>query len=744
MPKARKRKTPVSFTNDHSSSSSKPLASRTIIRKFHVLLKRQRQLQKEPQNVENVQALAEIDTEIEDLGGLSAYQRMSSIGQGKDRGGGSEKILVAWLREMGWGELKGNGKHRLLEVGALKPDNYQSCSAWLDVTPIDLRSRHPSILEQDFLLIDPEENNGKWDIISLSLVVNFVPDAKDRGRMLILAHSFLRTDGVLFLAPWVLSNIVDTTTSGTPDCLYQFYVLERLGVRIGVIGLVEKEWIGTVPSWPSHFEYRDMAETGINLSKQLRDSTGKYKCDLIIALTHARVPNDIVLAKKLFALTPSAQKNHNIANEHGVDIILGGHDHLYFIGRGVDAWEGYDLSSEVLGAEDDDGDVLIVKSGTDFRDLSEILLELEDTPEGSVRRKVIKRVTGKHHEIKPGMRPCGKLQKILDGILKSVGSSLKNPLCKLSAEIDVRSQYIRVRESAAGDWFADILRHTYDDALCMKGYDGGADGVFICAGMLRGDSVYGPGYLTLGDVLEILPFEDPLVVLELDGQTLWDTLEASLETWPAQEGRFPVIAGFRVSWDSRRPSGQRVLGVWLQDETPETDAASSSGHTTPGIVDGEPIKRERGGRMYKIVTREYMAQGHDGFLPLKGQRAQFVNKLARVNESQDHIDADTHRIIADERSRQAKIKSHQSRAGENWRRAASFALRWSRSKRHYQDHIGVASKEHMSGVDCFDGAQIRALGSVHEEGRQEKAPADDDMITVHPVVDGRLMDKARL
>ena len=28
----------------------------------------------------------------------------------------------------------------------------------------------------------------------------------------------------------------------------------------------------------------------------------------------------------------------------------------------------------------------------------------------------------------------------------------------------------------------------------------------------------------------------------------------------------------------------------------------------------------KGGRMYRIVTREYMAQGHDGFVPLKGQK----------------------------------------------------------------------------------------------------------------------------
>jgi len=44
------------------------------------------------------------------------------------------------------------------------------------------------------------------------------------------------------------------------------------------------------------------------------------------------------------------------------------------------------------------------------------------------------------------------------------------------------------------------------------------------------------GNITLGDILEILPFEDPVVVLELDGETIWATLEASLLTWPSQEG----------------------------------------------------------------------------------------------------------------------------------------------------------------------------------------------------------------
>lgn len=562
--------------------------------------------------------------------------------------------------------------------------------------------------------------------------------------------------------PWLLSNITDTNTSQVPDKLLEFLVLERSGARIGVIGLVEKEWIGTITSWPSNFVYQDMAETGKRLSQVLRDPSGRHKCDIIIALTHARLPKDIELAKKLLAITPSLQSSSDIANEHGVDIIFGGHDHLYFVGRGVDKWDNYNLSRHVLGAEDDKGDALVVKSGTDFRDLSEIMLELKDTPEGCIRRKLISRVTGKHHEINPSLRSCQKLRKILDQILASVGDSFKAPLCKLSAELDLRSQLIRTRESASADWFADILRHTYDDALCMKGIEGGVDGILICAGMLRGDSVYGPGLLTLGDVLEILPFEDPLVVLEISGKTLWEALESSLSTWPAQEGRFPVISGFRVSWDSRRPPGQRVVGVWLQEEYSDSLSVKSSdgGPSTPILKDGEPIPRDGIESKYKILTRDYMAQGHDGFTSLKGNKyliddesgqitstvvrkyllgSRFVTRLARFDESQVHLHEETHKVIQNERTRLVKATSHLSNAAENWQKLAS---RWSRCRRRFSENIHITSKEHMSGVDCFDGAKQRA-GEPQGESDCLGKPSDEDLLVVHPWVDGRLRDEAQ-
>ncbi|CAE6424867.1 unnamed protein product [Rhizoctonia solani] len=211
MVRKRKQKTPITqstLSGVKPLDSAKPKSTRTLIRRFHVLIKRRAALQKQKSKTGTETSslrteLEEIDAEIESMGGLEAYQNMSAIGQGKDRGGGSETVLVGWMRELGMDQS--GGKVRLLEVGALKHDNYGSCESWVACSPIDLRSRHPEIREQDFLKLDVGENEGKWDVVSLSLVVNFVPDSKDRGKMLSIAHDILRppspsvNGGLLFL-----------------------------------------------------------------------------------------------------------------------------------------------------------------------------------------------------------------------------------------------------------------------------------------------------------------------------------------------------------------------------------------------------------------------------------------------------------------------------------------------------------------------------------------------------------------
>ncbi|KZT44093.1 hypothetical protein SISSUDRAFT_1013156 [Sistotremastrum suecicum HHB10207 ss-3] len=197
MSRLRKKKTPITKLTTSPSSSAKPQSTRAVIRQFHVHLKKQAQGQTRNGRPETLGA--DLGSQVEQVGGLQEYQEMSVRGQGNDRGGGCEKVLIGWLLARDQKAHCTKSGLRLLEVGALLPDNYRSCASWIDVTPIDLHSRHPAILEQDFLQMDDASNMEKWDILSLSLVLNFVPDAHERGRMLRKCAKFLKRGAFLFL-----------------------------------------------------------------------------------------------------------------------------------------------------------------------------------------------------------------------------------------------------------------------------------------------------------------------------------------------------------------------------------------------------------------------------------------------------------------------------------------------------------------------------------------------------------------
>ncbi|RFU71838.1 hypothetical protein TARUN_10425 [Trichoderma arundinaceum] len=164
-------------------------ASRTLINKHHQLEKtRARAIRSNDKEAE-----AKIAAELENLGGLDHYQKASLQGQSIDRGGDTSRVLMEWLP---LDELKGQPQPlRMLEVGALSTRNACSTSRVFNVEHIDLNSQEPGIQQQDFMERPlPENGKGLFDIISLSLVLNFVPDALGRGAMLLRTLSFLNTD----------------------------------------------------------------------------------------------------------------------------------------------------------------------------------------------------------------------------------------------------------------------------------------------------------------------------------------------------------------------------------------------------------------------------------------------------------------------------------------------------------------------------------------------------------------------
>ncbi|RYP08314.1 hypothetical protein DL765_008825 [Monosporascus sp. GIB2] len=174
----------------HKPRSISRKATKALINSLHVLEKRKAQALSKGDSV----AAAAVDAEIAALGGIEKYQQASLQGQRSDRGGDSSRVLMEWLRPVASHlNTQTCDRLRMLEVGALSTTNECSRSGLFYMERIDLNSQSDGILQQDFMERPlPASDSGRFDIISLSLVLNFVPDASGRGDMLLRTLNFLR------------------------------------------------------------------------------------------------------------------------------------------------------------------------------------------------------------------------------------------------------------------------------------------------------------------------------------------------------------------------------------------------------------------------------------------------------------------------------------------------------------------------------------------------------------------------
>ena len=118
----------------------------------------------------------------------------------------------------------------------------------------------------------------------------------------------------------------------------QTAVIKKGDITIGVIGIAEQEWFETFNDLDEEIEFVNEKEAAEKLAKELRQDKG---CSIVIALTHQWTKNDEDLAYDV----------------PGVDIVLGGHDHV----RLIQSCKNSDDPTKV---------VPLIKSGHDFHDLS--------------------------------------------------------------------------------------------------------------------------------------------------------------------------------------------------------------------------------------------------------------------------------------------------------------------------------------------------------------------------------------
>ena len=145
-----------------------------------------------------------------------------------------------------------------------------------------------------------------------------------------------------------MSEAKDAHSKETVGCCLRSTTLTRAGIKIGFIGIAEREWIDLFKDLEENIIYQNYKRSASEEAKVLREKEG---CEYVIALTHMRIAHD----KKLACEVP------------GVDLVLGGHDHEYHCHANE-----HNCKDEAQGPQVQNKTVPLVKSGTDFLDMTEI------------------------------------------------------------------------------------------------------------------------------------------------------------------------------------------------------------------------------------------------------------------------------------------------------------------------------------------------------------------------------------
>jgi 5'-nucleotidase len=215
------------------------------------------------------------------------------------------------------------------------------------------------------------------------------------------------------------------------------------GFNVGFVGVGEREWLGTINSLPP-VKYLSASETARKYAAELSNEQG---VDIVIAVTHAREPNDEKLARQ--------------TGSQILPIILGGHDHFY--------------SHKIVN------DTHVLRSGTDFKQLSyiEAWKTLDKWEFRVTRRDVISKIPENPEAL-----------ALVEKLTRALKTRLERPIGYTLAPLDARFTTVRLKESNIGNFVCDLMKNYYQTDCCI-----------MAGGTIRGDQIYPPGVLKLKDIM---------------------------------------------------------------------------------------------------------------------------------------------------------------------------------------------------------------------------------------------------
>lgn len=311
------------------------------------------------------------------------------------------------------------------------------------------------------------------------------------------------------------------------------------GVRVGFLGLITPDTAALSKPGP-RIRFEELLAAARREASALR----AQGAEAVVALTHNNLAED-----------------REIAATGVVDLILGGHDHH--------------LITETVGRTP------ILKAGSDARDALHVRLRFASEGGGL-------RLLGIAWDILPvdaRWPEDAAVKAVADEVERQVGARLNERIAEATVALDARGETLRRGESNIANFAADAVRAAMD-----------ADIALLNAGGFRADRVLGPGPVTRRDVLSLLPFQNPLLLLAISGAQLRAALEYGIDqrVLHGQSGAMPQVSGLRLAYDPARPKGQRIVELSVGGRAVAADAR------------------------YRLATSHYLALGGDGYAMLKG------------------------------------------------------------------------------------------------------------------------------
>ena len=303
-------------------------------------------------------------------------------------------------------------------------------------------------------------------------------------------------------APLVCANFF---RHGESVPLYPTYVIRKYGEeKVAFVGALTTETIVTqrFAFYENGKQLYDLDDDRlIELVQKAVDEARAEGADYVVVLSHIGEKSSI------------AHTSHDLVKgTRGIDVVLDGHTHSSIPQEWVNNLDGKP--------------VLISQTGKKFKHIGKLLIKSN----GEMTTSLLP--TEEIEQKSPSV------EQIVENIQSQVAEQLgvvvchsNYPLIALGTDKTLLSTTM---ETSIGDLVTDAFRHFYN-----------ADIAFHNGNSLSTD--FAAGDITKYDLMNLIPFEDQMFLIEVSGELLMSMLEQCTKNLPLNENYFPQCSGIRYT-----------------------------------------------------------------------------------------------------------------------------------------------------------------------------------------------------